>query len=95
MANCTFIRPRTSSARAISSVWRSSSAMVSGRSENGGSEQALSPECTPASSICSITPATITVSPSQTASTSTSVARDRYWSIRTGLSPDTCTASRT
>ena len=61
MANCTFIRPRTFSARAIASVWRFSSSIVSGRSENGGSEQALSPECTPASSMCSITPATNTV----------------------------------
>ncbi len=39
-----------------------------------------------------MTPATTTVSPSQMASTSTSVARLRYWSIRTGESPDTCTA---
>ena len=92
MANCTFISPRTFNARAMASVWRLSSAMVSGRSENGGSEQALSPECTPASSMCSITPATNTVSPSAMASTSTSVARDRYWSISTGLSPDTLTA---
>ncbi len=56
MANCTFISPRTFSARAMASVWRFSSAMVSGRREKGGREQALSPECTPASSICSITP---------------------------------------
>ena len=76
MANCTFIRPRTFSARAMASVWRFSSAMVSGFSEKGGSEQALSPECTPASSMCSMTPATNTApSPSQSASTSTSVAR--------------------
>ena len=60
----------------------------------GGSEQALSPECTPASSMCSMTPATNTLSPSQSASTSTSVARERYWSMRTGLSPETCTAWR-
>ena len=32
------------------------SAMISAFSECGGSEQAESPECTPASSICSITP---------------------------------------
>ncbi len=92
MANCTFIRPRTPSALAMSSVWRFSSATVSARSEKGGSEQALSPECTPASSMCSMTPATNTVSPSHRASTSTSVARLRYWSMSTGLSPDTCTA---
>ena len=40
-------------------------------------EQALSPEWTPASSICSSTPATKTVSSSHRASTSTSVARFR------------------
>ena len=57
MANCTFISPRTFSARASSSVCRSISATISGFSECGGSEQAESPECTPASSICSITPA--------------------------------------
>ncbi len=38
-------------------VWRSISAMVSFDSERGGSEQAQSPECTPASSICSMMPA--------------------------------------
>ena len=56
MANCTFISPTTLSARASSSVCRSMSATISGFSECGGSEQAESPECTPASSICSITP---------------------------------------
>ena len=76
----------------MASVWRLSSEMVSGRREKGGREQAESPECTPASSMCSITPATKTVSPSHRASTSTSVARERYWSISTGLSPDTWTA---
>ena len=95
MANWTFISPRTCRARAISSVWRFSSATVSARSEKGGSEQAESPECTPASSMCSMTPATNTSTPSHSASTSTSVARERYWSISTGLSPETCTASRT
>ena len=77
MANCTFIRPRTFSARAMASVWRFSSATVSGDSEKGGIEQALSPEWTPASSMCSSTPATKTVSSSHRASTSTSVARFR------------------
>ena len=94
MANCTFIRPLTSSAVASASVWRRSSATVSGLSEKGGSEQAESPECTPASSMCSRIPATNTLWPSARASTSTSVARFRYWSISTGLSPETCTASR-
>ena len=70
-------------------VWRSISAMVSADSERGGSEQALSPECTPASSICSMMPAMKTSpSLSQMASTSTSVARLRKPSISTGLSPE-------
>ena len=87
MANWTFISPFTLSAKAMASVWRFSSAMVSGLRLKGGSEHAESPECTPASSMCSMTPATNTVSPSHSASTSTSVARERYWSMRTGLSP--------
>ena len=45
--------------------------------ENGGIEQALSPEWTPASSMCSSTPATKTSLPSHRASMSTSVARER------------------
>ena len=58
-------------------VWRFSSSMVSAFSEKGGIEQALSPEWTPASSMCSSTPATNTSLPSHRASTSTSVARLR------------------
>ena len=77
MANWTFIRPRTFRALAISVVWRFSSATVSADRDQGGMEQALSPEWTPASSICSSTPATKTVSSSHRASTSTSVARFR------------------
>ena len=50
--------------------------MVSGESERGGSEQAESPEWMPASSICSMMPATNTSLPSQSASTSTSIASD-------------------
>ena len=61
----------------MASVWRFSSAMVAASSEKGGSEQALSPECTPASSMCSMTPATKTARPSQMASTSTSMAFER------------------
>ena len=41
---------------------------------NGGSEQAESPECTPACSMCSMTPPISTFLPSQIASTSTSIA---------------------
>ncbi|MDF9789954.1 hypothetical protein M2440_000655 [Methylorubrum extorquens] len=64
-------------ASAIAFVCRSSSARISGESVRGGSEQALSPEWMPASSMCSMMPAMNTLCPSQTASTSTSVASDR------------------
>ena len=77
MANCTFISPTTLSARASSTVCRSMSATISGLSECGGSEQAELPECTPASSICSITPQMNTSLPSASASTSTSMASRR------------------
>ena len=55
--------------------------------------QAESPEWMPASSMCSITPPTIVRAPSQTASTSTSVASSRNLSIRTGCSGLASTAS--
>ena len=51
--------------------------MISGESERGGSEQAESPEWMPASSMCSMMPAMNTSLPSQSASTSTSIASDR------------------
>ena len=51
--------------------------MVSGESERGGSEQAESPEWMPASSICSMIPAMNTSRPSQSASTSISIASER------------------
>ena len=51
--------------------------MVSAFSECGGSEQALSPEWMPASSMCSMMPATNTSLPSHRQSTSTSIASDR------------------
>ncbi len=40
IANWTFIKPTTFSARASSTVWRSSSATIAGLSECGGKEQA-------------------------------------------------------
>ena len=52
----------------------------------GGSTQALSPECTPACSMCSMMPATRQLWPSATASTSTSVASSRNLSMRMGWS---------
>ena len=72
MANWTFIRPQTLSALAIGTVCRRSSSCISFPSEYGGSEQAESPECTPACSMCSMTPPMITSSPSRDMSTSTS-----------------------
>ena len=60
-----FIRPVTLSARPSARACRSISATSSASSPCGGIEQALSPEWTPASSICSRIPATATVSPSQ------------------------------
>ncbi|MCY1424809.1 hypothetical protein D9M71_405720 [compost metagenome] len=63
-------------------------------SEYGGSEQAESPECTPACSMCCMIAPITTVSPSQTASMSTSMAQLRKRSSSTGLSLETFTASR-
>src|SRR5450756_2778541 len=60
MANCTFIRPTTFSAMAICTVCARNSCCSSAESENGGSEQAESPECTPACSMCSMMPVSYT-----------------------------------
>ena len=57
--------PAHAEARAIATVWRRISASCSGPSESGGITQAESPECTPASSTCCITPPISTVSPSR------------------------------
>jgi hypothetical protein len=96
MANWVFIRPTTFSAFASSRTCRRSSSWVACDSEYGGSEQDESPECTPASSMCSITPP-IRVAPVASAirSTSTSTALSRKRSSSTGESLDTFTASRT
>ena len=51
----------------------------------GGIEQAESPECTPASSICSKIPAIKTSLPSEIASTSISFASTKNWSINIAL----------
>ena len=68
-------------------TWRSSSAITSSDNVWGGRAQAESPEWTPASSTCSITPQ-MTTSPvaSRTASTSTSTASSRNRSTSTGRS---------
>ena len=94
MANCTFIRPTTFSPRAMAAVWRFISSMVSFDSEYGGSEQAESPECTPACSMCSITPPMKVRLPSDRQSTSHSIASFRKRSSSTGESCETLTASR-
>ena len=60
--------------------------MRSSLSEYGGRAQALSPEWMPASSICSMIPATTHCSPSATASTSISIASSRNLSMRMGRS---------
>ena len=77
IANCTFMSPTTCSASASSRVCRPSSASVAASSEYGGSEQALSPEWMPASSMCSMMPATKVSVPSERQSTSTSTASVR------------------
>ena len=56
MANWVFISPTTFSALASSTTCLRSSAWVFAESEYGGSEHDESPECTPASSMCSMTP---------------------------------------
>src|SRR3546814_2450146 len=67
-----FISPLTESARASASACRSISATIASDRLYGGIEHALSPEWTPASSICWSTPATTTSVPSAIASTSRS-----------------------
>ena len=94
MANCTFIRPTTFSAFAISEVWRRSSSCSAFDSVYGGNEHAESPECTPACSMCSMMPPIIVSTPSLMQSTSTSTASSRKRSSSTGLSLDTETAVR-
>ena len=94
MAYCTFINPLTFSSFARAYVHRLSSSTNSSVRVYGGRTQALSPECIPASSICSIIPPTTVISPSDIASTSTSMASSRYLSIKTGCSGDASTASR-
>ena len=79
----------------MAAVWRLISVTVAALSEYGGSEQAESPLCTPACSMCSITPP-IKVRPSgsRRQSTSHSIASFRKRSSSTGESWLTLTASR-
>src|SRR5262245_17644675 len=90
-AYCPLRSPRTSSADASARVWASIVTSTGVGRVVGGMTHAESPECTPASSMCSITPP-MTTSPaaSRSASTSTSVASSRNRSTSAGrvaLSP--------
>ena len=94
IANCVFIKPTTFSSRAICATCTRNASCTAGGSEYGGSEHDESPECTPASSICSMMPPISTLPwASATTSTSTSTALSRKRSSSTGESFDTRTAS--
>ncbi len=88
-AYCTLSNPLTPSASAMARVWPSIVATTAALSVGGGITQALSPECTPASSTCSMI-APISTSPvaSRRASTSTSIASSKNRSTSTGRSAD-------
>ncbi len=81
-ANCTFIKPTTPSSRASAFACRRTSSSTASDSDSVGNEQALSPECTPARSMCSMMPPMTTSLPSLTASTSSSIASSRNLSTR-------------
>ncbi len=81
-----FIKPTTRNSFAKAIVCSVISSTMLCESEYGGIVQAESPEWIPASSICSITPATYTSVPSDKASTSTSIAFSKNLSIRIGCS---------
>src|SRR5437660_235987 len=83
-ANCTFIRPITWSSCDRVIVCRRISSTIAGEREYGGSEQAASPEWTPASSMCSMMPPMTTRCPSERASTSISYAVSCLKKKRTG-----------
>ena len=67
----------TPSRSAIASVACSTWLSISGPSDIAGITQAESPECTPASSTCCMIAPICTCSPSQSASTSISIAFSR------------------
>ena len=74
---------------------RSTSAIVSDESDTGGVTAAASPEWQPAASMCSSIAPTTVISPSETQSTSSSMACVRNLSIRIGLPSEILTASST
>jgi hypothetical protein len=85
-AYCTLSSPRTPTPSAMAAVERRIRSTSSRPSVIGGSAQAESPECTPASSMCSITPPRYSSEPSYRASTSISTASSRNRSTSTGWS---------
>ncbi len=76
-ANWMLISPTTPSRSASRRVASSTRASISVPSDIVGMTQAESPECTPASSTCCMIPPIATSSPSQSASTSISIASSR------------------
>src|SRR5882762_6200354 len=76
-AYCTFISPTTFNASASRFVYSRIVSRIAGEKLTGGNTQEESPECTPASSMCSIIPPMTTSVPSASASTSISVASSR------------------
>ena len=94
-ASCMFMSPQTCSLSAKVRAMRSTSATVPSESDTGGVTAAASPEWQPAASMCSrIAPTTVS-SPSDTQSTSSSIACVRNLSIRMGFPSDILTASST
>ena len=92
MANWMFISPTTPSSSAIARVCSRIASSSRPLTDQGGSEQAESPEWMPASSMCSMIPPITTVVPSEMASTSISMASSRNLSTRIGWSGEACTA---
>ena len=88
-----FINPITFSSFAIFFAWLLMLSWISLLRLYGGREQPESPECIPACSICWRIPPISIESPSETTSTSTSIASVRYRSKSTGLLFETSTAS--
>jgi hypothetical protein len=95
MAYWMFIRPTTPNSTAILRVYSSIVSTCFGGMLTGGITHAESPECTPASSMCSITAGTKASVPSEMASASASMASSRNRSIRIGRSGEISTALAT
>ncbi len=93
MAYCMFISPTTPSSTAMRRVYSWIVSRCLAGMLTGGITQAESPECMPASSMCSITAGMNTSLPSQIASASASMAFTRNLSIRIGRSGVTSTAA--